>query len=91
MLQRFRAARAVILRPSCDLVVSLLTALVREVEAGHGIAVEFVQAAASSVLAAGLPDAPNTIAPGHLMTGGASITDKDVARDASSARRAART
>jgi alanine racemase len=42
---------------------------VREVEAEHGISIEFAQAAASSVLTEALPDSLNTIAPGHLLFG----------------------
>jgi len=43
--------------------------LVRAVEAEHGIRIDFTQAAASSVLAEGLPDALNTVSPGHLTFG----------------------
>jgi alanine racemase len=43
--------------------------LVREVEAAHGIEIEFAEAAASSVLTEAFPDSLNTIAPGHLMFG----------------------
>jgi alanine racemase len=43
--------------------------LVGEIEAEHGIRVDFAQAAASSVIAGALPDALNTIAPGHLAFG----------------------
>lgn len=43
--------------------------LVRAVEAEHGISIDFTQAAASSVLAEGLPDALNTVSPGHLTFG----------------------
>ncbi len=43
--------------------------LVRAIEAEHAIAIEFVQGAASSVLARAFPDPLNTIAPGHLMFG----------------------
>jgi alanine racemase len=45
------------------------TALIREVEEEHGIAIEFTEAAASSILSAGFPDTLTTIAPGHLMFG----------------------
>jgi alanine racemase len=43
--------------------------LVRSVEVEHGIAIEFAQAAASSVFSRGLPDSLNTISPGHLTFG----------------------
>jgi alanine racemase len=42
---------------------------VRAIEAEHGIAIEYAQGAASSILTAGLPDGLNTIAPGHLVFG----------------------
>jgi alanine racemase len=45
------------------------TEVVRAVEAERGAAIEFVQAAASSVFAQGLPDSLNTIAPGHVTFG----------------------
>jgi alanine racemase len=45
------------------------TDVVRAVEAEHDITVDFVQAAASSVLAQGLPDMLNTVSPGHLTFG----------------------
>ena len=38
--------------------------MVRAVEPEHGIAIDYAQAAASSVLARGLPDPLNTVAPG---------------------------
>ena len=44
-------------------------ALVGRLEAEHGIAIRYAEASASSVLAAGLPDSLNTIAPGHLLFG----------------------
>lgn len=44
-------------------------ALVRDVEAEHGFRIPYVQGAASSALARGLPDGLNTIAPGHLTYG----------------------
>jgi alanine racemase len=49
--------------------LAAFTALVREVEAAHGISIEFAEAGASSVLTAALPDSLNTIAPGHLLFG----------------------
>jgi len=49
--------------------LAAFSALVREVEAEHGLAVEFAQGAASSILTAALPDGLNTIAAGHLMFG----------------------
>ncbi len=45
------------------------TDVVRAVEREHGIAIDFVQAAASSVFAQGLPDSLNTVAPGHVTFG----------------------
>jgi alanine racemase len=45
------------------------TALIREIEREHGIAIEFTQAAASSVLSEAIPDTLTTIAPGHLLFG----------------------
>jgi alanine racemase len=45
------------------------SALVRDVEAEHGIVIEFAEAAASSVLSEAIPDSLNTIAPGHLLFG----------------------
>jgi alanine racemase len=49
--------------------LAAFSGLVREVEAEHGISIEFAQAAASSVLTEALPDSLNTIAPGHLLFG----------------------
>ena len=43
--------------------------LVTAIEAEHGIAIEYAQGAASSVIAGGFPDVLNTIAAGHLMFG----------------------
>jgi alanine racemase len=43
--------------------------LVGEIEAEHGIRIDYTQASASSVLTEGFGDALNTIAPGHLMFG----------------------
>ncbi len=43
--------------------------LVREIEAEHGIRIDYAQASASSVMSEGFPDSLNTIAPGHLMYG----------------------
>ena len=43
--------------------------LVDDIEAEHGIRIDFAQAAASSVLTGAFPDSLNTIAPGHLMFG----------------------
>lgn len=45
------------------------TTVVRTIEATHRTAIDFVQAAASSVFAEDLPDVLNTIAPGHLTFG----------------------
>jgi alanine racemase len=45
------------------------TEVVHAVEQEHGIAIQFVQAAASSVFARGLPDSLNTVAPGHVTFG----------------------
>ena len=45
------------------------TDAVRAVEAEHRIAIDFVQAAASSVFAQGLPDTLNTVSPGHVTFG----------------------
>ncbi len=45
------------------------TDVVRAVEVEHGIVIDYVQAAASSVFAQGLPDSLNTIAPGHITFG----------------------
>jgi len=44
--------------------LAAFAALVRQVEAEHGIVIDYAQGAASSILSAGLPDALNTIAPG---------------------------
>jgi alanine racemase len=43
--------------------------VVRGIESEHGISIDFVQGAASSVLARAFPDPLNTIAPGHLVYG----------------------
>lgn len=45
------------------------TEVVRTIEATHRTAIDFVQAAASSVFAEDFPDVLNTIAPGHLTFG----------------------
>ena len=45
------------------------TEVVRAIEHEHGTAIDFVQAAASSVFAQGLPDSLNTVAPGHVTFG----------------------
>jgi alanine racemase len=45
------------------------TEVVRAIEATHHTAIDFVQAAASSVFAEDVPDVLNTIAPGHLTFG----------------------
>lgn len=45
------------------------TEVVRTVESEHGIAIDFAQAAASSVFARGLPDSLNTISAGHATFG----------------------
>ncbi len=45
------------------------TEVVRAIEATHRTAIDFVQAAASSVFAEDFPDVLNTIAPGHLTFG----------------------
>jgi alanine racemase len=45
------------------------TEVVRAVESEHDITIDFVQAAASSVLAQGLPDVLNTVSPGHVTFG----------------------
>lgn len=45
------------------------TALIRGVEREHRIAIEFTEAAASSILSEAFPDTLTTIAPGHLMFG----------------------
>ena len=45
------------------------TEVVRTIEATHRTAIDFVQAAASSVFAEDVPDVLNTIAPGHLTFG----------------------
>jgi alanine racemase len=45
------------------------TDVVRAVEAEHRIAIDFVQAAASSVFAQALPDTLNTVSPGHVTFG----------------------
>jgi alanine racemase len=49
--------------------LAAFSALVREVEAEHGITIEFAEAAASSILSAGFADSLGTIAPGHLLYG----------------------
>ncbi len=51
-------------------------ALVRAVEAEHGLEIPYAQAGASSVLTLGLADALNTIAPGHLLYGLCPITGR---------------
>jgi alanine racemase len=48
--------------------------LVGEIEAEHGIRIDYAQASASSVMTGGFPDSLNTIAPGHLMFGLCPIT-----------------
>jgi alanine racemase len=48
--------------------------LVGEVEAEHGMRIDYAQASASSVITGGFPDALNTIAPGHLMFGLCPVT-----------------
>jgi alanine racemase len=45
------------------------TALINEVEAEHGIEIEFTEAAASSILSEAFPDSLTTISPGHLLYG----------------------
>jgi alanine racemase len=45
------------------------TEAVRAIETEHGIEIDFVQAAASSVFAQALPDSLNTISPGHVTFG----------------------
>ncbi len=45
------------------------TRVVAGVEAEHGIAIPYVEASASAVLAAGIPDGLTTVAPGHLLFG----------------------
>jgi alanine racemase len=52
-------------------------ALVEQVEAAHGIAIRYAQAAASSVLSGGLPDRLNTISPGHLTYGLSPVDGND--------------
>jgi alanine racemase len=55
--------------------VSAFNALVREVEARHQIHVDFAQVSASAALLHELPDALNTLAPGHLTYGISPLTD----------------
>jgi alanine racemase len=45
------------------------TDMIGAVEREHQMSIDFVQAAASSVLAQGLPDSLNTISPGHMTFG----------------------
>jgi alanine racemase len=45
------------------------TAVIDEIEAEHGIEIEFTEAAASSILSAAFPDSLTTISPGHLLYG----------------------
>jgi alanine racemase len=54
--------------------LAAFTALVRRVEAEHGITIEFAQAAASGALLSDLPDELNTVAPGHLVYGISPLT-----------------
>jgi alanine racemase len=49
--------------------LSRFATLVGEIEADHGLRIDYAQASASSVMTGGFPDALNTIAPGHLMFG----------------------
>jgi alanine racemase len=49
--------------------LAAFTALVREVQVSHGIAIPYAQGAASSVMSQDFPDELNTIAPGHLVFG----------------------
>jgi alanine racemase len=49
--------------------LAVFAGLVREIEAEHGIRIDYAQASASSVMTEGFPDSLNTIAPGHLMYG----------------------
>jgi alanine racemase len=49
--------------------LTVFAGLVHDIEAEHGIRIDYAQASASSVLSEGFPDALNTIAPGHLMYG----------------------
>ena len=48
--------------------------LVEQIEAEHGIRIDYTQASASSVLTVGFGDTLNTIAPGHLMFGLCPVT-----------------
>lgn len=49
---------------------------VAAIEAEHGIDIPFAQAAASSVIAADLPDPLNTVSPGHLLYGLSPLKDR---------------
>jgi alanine racemase len=49
--------------------LGVFSRLVQDVEAEHGIRIDYTQAAASSVMTEGFESTLNTIAPGHLMYG----------------------
>jgi alanine racemase len=49
--------------------LAVFAGLVRDIEAEHGIRIDYAQASASSVITEGFSDTLNTIAPGHLMYG----------------------
>lgn len=52
------------------------TDLVETVEREQGIGIDYAQAAASAILAGSLPDALNTVAPGHLLFGLSPVAHK---------------
>jgi alanine racemase len=54
--------------------LAVFARLVEQIEAEHGIRIDYTQASASSVLTGGFPDTLNTIAPGHLMFGLCPVT-----------------
>ena len=49
--------------------LAAFTDVVRSIEREHGMTIDFVQAAASSVFAQGLPDSLNTVSAGHVTYG----------------------
>jgi alanine racemase len=49
--------------------LAFFTDAVRSIEREHGMTIDFVQAAASSVFAQGLPDSLNTVSAGHVTYG----------------------
>lgn len=57
--------------------LAAFAAVAAEIQSRFDIAIPFVQAAASSVLAEGLPDPLNTVSPGHLLYGLSPLQHRD--------------